>query len=129
MQPGEAAASLIAPSLYVALVLPKETIFERYEDDFKEIDKFIADNATVSENTYPAANPFPFTKHLRNATAHARISITNSGIEFEDEFKNKKTNKNQYLKAAIDFQTLGSVIQQLQLLLRKHVSYLQAAND
>lgn len=124
MQPGGAAASLIAPSLYVALVLPKETIFEQYKDDFKGIDEFIAENATVINNTYPAATPIPFTRHLRNATAHARISITNSGIEFEDEF----TKKSHYLKAAIDFQTLGSVVQKLQLLLRKHVRSLQEAS-
>ena len=124
MQPGEAAASLIAPSLYVALVLPKETIFQQYKDDFKTIDEFIANNAKVSKNTYPAANPIPFTRHLRNATAHARISITNNGIEFEDEF----TKKGHYLKAAIDFQTLGSVVQRLQLLLRKHVRSLQEAS-
>lgn len=124
MQPGGAAASLIAPSLYVALVLPKEAIFEQYKDDFKTIDEFIAKNSTVIENTYPAVNPIPFTRHLRNATAHARISIKNSGIEFEDG----NAKKNHYFKAAIDFQTLGNVVQQLQLLLRKHVRSLQEAS-
>ena len=125
-QPNEALKSLIAPSLYVALVLPRETIFKQYEDDFKEIDESISTKAKVSQNYYPPATPIPYTRHLRNATAHARISITASGIEFKDE--NKQKRPHLHLHAAIDFETLGGVVQQLNLLLRKHVTSLQKAS-
>ncbi|MGD9888082.1 MAG: hypothetical protein AB7S56_02295 [Halothiobacillaceae bacterium] len=122
-QPGEAAASLIAPSLYVSLVLPRETIFDQYKDDFRRIDALIEKTAVPLENSYPKTDMIQYTRHLRNATAHARIAITKTGIEFED----KDPKNGFYLRAAIDFLTLGETVQELQLLLRKHVISLQQA--
>ena len=120
MQQGIAAGALIAPTLYVALVLPRETIFEEYKSDFNEIDRFITDNIISVESSYPVQNLTKYTRHLRNATAHARISIIDGIFEFEDEDK-----RNSYqFKASINLSTLGCVVQKLQLLLRKHVNSL-----
>jgi len=123
MDKGGAAGALVAPSLYVALVLPREAIFDQYKSDFKRLDNFISTNAHVLENTYPSANGIAYTRHLRNATAHARLAIFDAGIEFED----KDTRNGWGLRARIDFRTLGSLVQELNLLLRKHVQSLQSA--
>ena len=120
-EPGGAAKSLIAPCLYVALVLPREAVFKKYEDDFKRIDEQVARTAKVLANNYPSTSGIAFTRHLRNATAHARVAFTADGIEFKDEDK-----KNRYrLHASIDFSSLGNLVHELQLLLVKHVKFLQ----
>ncbi len=121
--PGGAAASLIAPSLYVVLVLPRETIFELYKSEFSKLDALIGNAARLLENSYPSVPAIPFTRHLRNATAHGRLAWDDTGIEFSDDDK-----RNGYrLRATIDFLTLGKLVHELQILLRKHVKSLQCA--
>lgn len=120
-RPGIAAGALVAPSLYVALVIPKEIIFDECASDFLAIDNFIAGKVNVVEKTYPKKNVIPYTRHLRNATSHARIEITNEGIEFEDE----NSRKGYVLKARIDFLTLSEVIQRLNLLIRRYIDKTQ----
>lgn len=120
--PGGAASSLIAPSLYVALVLPRESLFDQYKSDFKRLDEMIAVTVTLLENTYPSADGIAYTRHLRNATAHARLAHKTTGLEFEDS----DTRKGFRMRATIDFLTLGRLVHELQLLLRKHVKTLQA---
>jgi hypothetical protein len=120
--PGGAAASLIAPSLYVALVLPRETIFELYESEFSQLDALIGNAANVLENSYPYVPAIPFTRHLRNAIAHGRLAWNDSGIEFSDS--NKQGHR---LRVKIDLLTLGNLVHELQILLRKHVKSLQSA--
>ncbi len=121
--PGGAAVSLIAPSLYVALVLPRETIFELYKSEFSQLDALIGNAANVLENSYPYVPAIPFTLHLRNAIAHGRLAWNDSGFEFSDSNKVK----GHRLRVKIDFPTLGKLVHELQILLRKHVKSLQSA--
>mgnify|MGYP001327192815 CR=1 FL=1 len=124
LRSGEASTALILPCLYVALVLPKESLKdEKYKSEFSEIDKWL--NTVVSESKrYTSYSDdsedkggIKFTYHIRNAVSHNRVEmIMGDGgkvdeIRFRD-IKNKNGECSQF-HADIGLTVLGQLVQRL----------------
>src|SRR5450830_1691575 len=70
---GQANLALIMPSLYVALVIPKETLFKEYKEEFDAIDRYLLSKVETVESTYESdtVSKISFMRHIRNAVGHA----------------------------------------------------------
>jgi hypothetical protein len=122
---------LIMLSLYALLVIPKEILEKKdYDPDFEKINKKISDYFQNTETNYGSDTPNTnYTRHLRNALSHGRISfIGNSHIEFKDEKVDKKKVINEF-KSEINLKNVGNLIDDLQkLIIGGYLEYLKKNN-
>lgn len=137
-KPNIAAGSLIMPSLYVCLLLTKETIEENYDKEFAHIDNIFSHHAEgelnkveILKNTHPfylkeknhkSSKPISYTRHLRNAVSHNRLKITKTSIEYQDVYPKDESKE---ISIRVNKEVLIEVVRELQLILMKHVQYLQ----
>lgn len=117
---GVAQGALLLPSLYVCLLIPKETIFSEHATEFNEIDLKFAEKLTITENTYPSS-PIKVIKHLRNALAHSKLHLINDGVEFSD----CDTRNGSKLTASISLTDVSELISELQKIILSHVKVVQ----
>ena len=114
---------LIMLSLYALLVIPKEILEKKdYDPDFEKINKKISDYFQNTETNYGSDSPNTnYTRHLRNALSHGRISfIGNSHIEFRDQ---KVVNE---FKSEINIRDVGLLINNLQQgIIGKYLEHLK----
>ncbi|GKT01563.1 hypothetical protein AVKW3434_19260 [Acidovorax sp. SUPP3434] len=123
LQSGEGPIALLMPSLYVALVLPRETIFDQYASDFEAIDRQLGRFARNVKTTYKKEKEgnIAFTRHIRNAVSHARTEWMGDGARFHDE--NTKTS--EAFSAEIGIQGLNWLMSALQQIVLKRVRDIQ----
>lgn len=120
---GQAPFSLVMPSLYVALVLPRESLLAEYEADFREIDRYLQGNALRLEPSYPleTRRQIEFIRRIRNAVAHARAEFTDKGVLFRDH----DGRSGHEFCVELSFATLGGFIGKLQDVILKRVVSIQ----
>jgi hypothetical protein len=119
--------ALLMPSLYVALVLPRETIFYTHKNAFQAIDQQLVKYSRNIKTTYlkEQNGPIYFTRHIRNAVSHARVEWVDDGIMFYDE--NKRTNEE--FEGAINLDGLNFLIFESKKIILKRVAEIQAAQS
>lgn len=120
---------MILPCLYVALVLPKESLKDKkYESEFSRIDQWL--DTVVSKEKKSSSYKYDegriqFTRHIRNAVSHNRVEMIMGsgnnvvGIRFRDEYKG------QEFMAEIDLRVLGCLVQELQKIILMRVKEIQ----
>src|SRR5699024_8904181 len=124
-------SSLILPTLYVLLVLPRDILTDAYPEEFKHIQQNFARNAEdkypdgfdVDLNTYKAEQPNVL-RHLRNAVAHADVKVCDMYIEFRDQDRAGE----QMFRARMSIEKLNWLIEALNKLVLKHVHDVQKAD-
>lgn len=121
---GQAPLALIMPSLYVALVLPKETLFKKYKDEFDEIDFYLQKYVKQNNSSYCRSQKIKIspTRHIRNAVAHADTEFTATTIIFRDQ---RIKNKNENFYVEIPFDKLGCFVNKLQHIILKRIVEIQ----
>ena len=119
---------LIMLSLYVLLVIPKEILEKKdYDPDSEKINKKISDYFQNTETNYKyKSQNIDYTKHVRNAVSHGRISfIGNSHIEFKDQRVANKKVVNEF-KSEINIKYAGQFIGDLQqLIIGEYLEHLK----
>jgi len=111
---------------YALLVIPKELIQEEFENDYKDIDKFISDISAETTTNYKSDEPqIQYIKHIRNSVAHANISFDNNCIIFNDKYENKKTGKNYTFSTSIERSKIFLFLIKLTEIHIKYIKILQ----
>lgn len=68
--------------LYCLFVMPKETFFCKYKNEFKELNKFIDTRVEIKLNNYKKdSNGVDYVRHIRNAISHVSVRYTINGEE------------------------------------------------
>jgi hypothetical protein len=127
LQSGEGPIALLMPSLYVALVLPREKMFDKYKCDFVAIDLQIGRYAINVCTSYKNEQDgkIQFMRHIRNAVSHARTEWNGTGANFRD--RNEKSK--ECFSADIGIEGLNWLMPQLQKIILKHVRYIQESRS
>jgi hypothetical protein len=120
-------------TLYSLLVIPKETLHDRFPNEFLDLNNKIEAMKTSSASTYSAdEHSIDYIRHIRNAVAHGRVKFVNGSVTFEDERtlnKNKPNEKIEKFHTTLHLSVIGQFLTDLQdifvlfikSLQRKHV--------
>lgn len=112
-------------ALYSMLVIPKETIFNEYIDEYKDINTYIASILKPQTNsTYKSdKKSIDYLKHLRNSVSHAKFNMTeyDGFVIFMDE--NSRTGEK--FECKLSNLHIGAIVEQLSLVHKKYIQKIQ----
>lgn len=111
--------------LYAMLVIPNESIKNRFTDEFNKLNKVvhnIKNDAKTESNYKNESEAIDYIKHIRNSVAHANVSFTpNAEVIFSDSRYNFKTKENENCTIAIPLADIGIFMSALQSLFFKYI--------
>lgn len=116
---------VIPVALYVMLVIPKETIFDKYKSDYEDVNAYISNELKVKHTSdYTKDKPqVDFLRHLRNSVSHMSFEMTKvDGIVIF----NDQSPKNEKFTCELTNLQLGQIVEQLK---RIHLKYINDVNE
>lgn len=115
----------IPVALYSMLVIPKETIFNEYIDEYNDINTYIANVLKPqTDSTYKSdENVIDYLRHLRNSVSHAKFSMTeyHGFVIFMDE----NSRSGEKFECKLSNLDLGKIIEKLILVHTKYIQKIQ----
>lgn len=116
----------IPVALYSMLVIPKETIFKEYADNYNEINAFIASELKPLTKTNYKSDKISvdYLRHLRNSVSHVRFDMTTEDgfVIFKDE-NSRSLEKFECKLSNLD---LGAIVEKLSLVHKKYIQMIQS---
>ena len=116
---------VIPVALYVMLVIPKETIFDKYKSEYEGVNTYISQklNVKVITSTYSKDKPqIDFLRHLRNSVSHMNFEMTK--VEGSVIFNDESPKKEQF-SCEITNLDLGAIVEQLKQIHLKYIKEIQ----
>lgn len=107
-------------TLYAMLVIPKELVFEKYQENVIEIQNYLRSKCDLIKNDYRTPkDEIDFLKHMRNSVSHAKVEfVPNKSIKFTDQ--NPKSNK--VIQFDMPLTSIGDFLSKLQGIHLKHIT-------
>ena len=113
---------IIPVAFYVMLVIPRETIFDEYQEKYDEINLYIAQilNPQV-ETTYNSdKDRIDYLRHIRNAVSHMNFEMT-AEVDFV-VFKDENPRKGEKFICKLSNSDLEKIIENLSVV---HKDYIE----
>ncbi|MGN5619236.1 hypothetical protein MOW08_06720 [Acinetobacter schindleri] len=116
----------IPVALYVMLVIPKETIFDEYQEKYDEINLYIAQTLKPNvETTYNSdRDRIDYLRHIRNAVSHMNFEMT-AVVDFV-VFKDENPRKGEKFMCKLSNLDLGKIIENLSAV---HKDYIERIKE
>lgn len=116
---------IIPVAFYTMLIIPKETIFKDYKEDYDKINKHISENLRPeSQTTYNKdKDGIDYLRHLRNAFSHMNFDMTS--ISNAIIFKDWNSHTNEEFSCTLTNWNLGQIIDELAKVHRKYICSIQ----
>lgn len=116
---------VIPVAFYVMLVIPKETIFDKYQEKYDEINLYIAQELNpLVETTYSSdGDRVDYLRHLRNAVSHMNFEMTvkDGFIVFKDE----NPRRSEKFMCELSNLDLGKIIEELSAVHKDYIKSIQ----
>ncbi len=117
---------VIPVALYVMLVIPKETIFDKYKSEYEALNTYISKNLNVKVITSTYAkdvNQIDYLRHLRNSVSHMNFEMTKvkGSVIFNDE-----SPKKEQFSCEITNNDIADILEQLRKI---HLKYIKEIQD